>query len=45
MADCRSDVIHSYLTAAEPTLVINSTPSTMIDAADLTDDYNFSHVL
>ena len=34
----RGDVIHSHLRVTAPTLVINSIPSTMLDAADLNDD-------
>ena len=45
MTNFRGDVIHSYLTATAPTLVINSMSYTMLDAADLTDDYNFYRVL
>ena len=45
MTDFQGNVIHSYLTSATPTLVINSMSSTTLDAADLTDDYNFSYLL
>ena len=45
MTDFRGNVIHSHLTATEPTLVVNSMSSTTIDAADLTHDYNFAYVL
>ena len=41
----RGNVIHSHLTATAPTLVINSMSSTTLDAAALTDDYNFAYVL
>ena len=41
----QGNVIHSYLTATAPTLVINSMVYTTLDAADLTDEYNFSCVL
>ena len=33
------------MTATAPALIINSMSSTTIDAADLTDDYNFAYVL
>ena len=45
MTDFQGDVIHSYLKATAPTLVVNSMSSTRLDAADLTDDYNFSYIL
>ena len=45
MTSFRGDVIHSCLTETAPTLVINSMSSTILDAADLTDECNFSYVL
>ena len=41
----RGNVIHSHQTETAPTFVMNSMSSNTLDAAKLTDDYNFSHVL
>ena len=45
MTDFRGNFIHLHLTATSLTLVIISISSTTLDAADLTDEYNFSCVL
>ena len=45
MTDFRGDVIHLHLISTALTLVINYMSFTTLDAANLTDDYNFAYVL
>ena len=41
----QGNVIHSHFIASAPILVMNTISSTTLDAAELTDGYNFAHVL
>ena len=45
MTDFKGNVIHLNLTSTVPKLVINSMSYMALDAANLNNYYNFSHVL